>query len=74
MGRHHIGRAAILPTLKPISFELHLLPKELDLLSQFVGGILGQEGDLGQGISQTASHSNTEPLQNSLNKDLGRRH
>ena len=74
MGHHHIGNAAVVTVLQAISFELHFLPKELDLLDQLFRRILGQEGELGGRIRQTGAHPNTESLQDSLNKDLGRRH
>ena len=72
--RHPIGNAAVVAVLQTISFELHFLPKELDLLDQLFRSILGQQGDLGGRIGQTAAHPNTESLQDSLNKDLGGRH
>jgi hypothetical protein len=74
MGHHHIGNAAIVAMLQAIGFELHFLPKELDLLGQLLRRILGQQGELGGCIRQTAAHPNTESLQDSLNKDLGRWH
>jgi hypothetical protein len=74
MGHHNIGNAAVVAVLQPIGLELHFLPKELDLLDQFFRRILGQKRELGGRIRQTTAHPNTESLQDSLNKDLGRRH
>jgi hypothetical protein len=74
MGHHHIGNAAIVAMLQAIGFELHFLPKELDLLDQLFRRILGQKRELGGYIRQTTADPNSESLQDSLNKDLGRRH
>jgi hypothetical protein len=74
MGHHHIGNAAVVALLQAISFELHFLPKELDLLDQLFRRILGQQRELGGCIRQTTADPNTESLQDSLNKDLRRRH
>jgi hypothetical protein len=74
MGHDHISNAAVIPPLKAISLELHFLPEELDLLGQLFGRILGQEGELRGCIGQTATHPDSKSLQDSLNKDLGRRH
>jgi hypothetical protein len=74
MGHHNIGNAAVFAVLQPIGFELHFLPKELDLLDQFFRRILGQKRELGCYVGQAAADPNSESLQDSLNKDLGRRH
>jgi hypothetical protein len=74
MGHDHIGNAAVVAVLQPIGLELHFLPKELDFLDQLFRRILGQKRELGGYIRQAAAHPNSESLQDSLNKDLGRRH
>ena len=74
MGQDHIGNAAVVAVLQAIGLELHFLPKELDLLDQLFRRILGQKRELGGRIRQTTADPNSESLQDSLNKDLGRRH
>jgi hypothetical protein len=66
-------RGGVTP-IDPVGFRLHLFPEQLQFLTQFVGGILGEHRQAGDGIEQAAANAGTETLQGGLDQGGRRAH
>ena len=68
------GSSASLTPLDPGRLGLHLIPEQLQFLPDPLGGVLGQQGQVGGPIHQATAQTGTKTVDGSLKQELRRAH